>query len=130
MITLHTSKVSDNVGLASEDIIVKSASAAWNKVREIRDTTDPNVLNGTVLEVSGDEKTPLGKRIPKRISFELNGKGKIEFRNADRFLVDVEMTGGTVTFFNPETGASKTVQCVDPATVFSKPKVTVDLRKC
>ena len=129
MITLHTSKVSDNVGLASEDIIVKSISAAWNKVREIRDTTDPNILNGTVLEVSGDEKTPLGKRIPKRISFELNGKGKIEFRNADRFLMDVEMTGGTVDFVNPETGAKTTVQCVDPST-FSSPKVTVDLRDC
>ena len=130
MITLHTSKVSNNVGLVSEDIIVKSVSGAWTKIREIRDTTDPNILNGTILEVSGDEKTPLGKRIPKRISFEINGKGKIEFRNADRFLVDVECTGGSVTFFNPETGASKTVQCVDPSTVFSKPKVTVDLRNC
>ena len=130
MVTLHTSKLSDNLGLTNEDITVKSISAAWNKVREIRDTTDPQLLNGTILEVSGDEKTPIGKRIPKRISFELNGKGKIEFRNADRFLVDVECTGGSVTFFNPETGESKTVQCVDPSTVFSNPKVTVDLRDC
>ena len=127
MITLLTSKISDNIGLSDENITVKSVSAAWTKIREIRDTTDPNILNGTILEVSADEKTPLGNRMPKRISFELNRKGKIEFRNADRFLVDVECTGGTVTFFNPETGAQKTVQCVDPST-FSNPKVTVDLR--
>ena len=130
MITLHTSKISDNLGLTKEDITVKSVSAAWTKVREIRDTTDSQLLNGTILEISADDKTPLGKRMPKRISFELNSKGKIEFRNADRFLMDVEMTGGTVTFFNPETGASKTVQCVNPSTVFSNPKVTVDLRNC
>ena len=129
MVTLHTSKLSDNLGLTKENIIVKSVSAAWIKVREIRDTTDPQLLNGTILEVSGDEKTPIGKRIPKRISFELNGKGKIEFRNADRFLVDLELTGGTVTFTNPQTGESTTAKCVDPST-FSSPKVTVDLRDC
>ena len=129
MITLHTSKISANIGLSSEDIIVKSVSAAWNKVREIRDTTDSQLLNGTILEVSADDKTQLGKRMPKRISFELNSKGKIEFRNADRFLVDVVLTGGTVDFINPETGTKTTVQCVDPST-FSNPKVTVDLRDC
>lgn len=129
MVTLHISKLSDNLGLTKEDITVKSVSAAWNKVREIRDTTDPSLLNGTILEVSADDKTQLGKRIPKRISFELNSKGKIEFRNADRFLVDVELTGGSVEFINPETGFKSTVQCVDPST-FSNPKVTVDLRNC
>jgi len=130
MITLLTSKISANIGLSDEDITIKSVSAAWTKIREIRDTTDPNILNGTILEVSADEQTPLGDRMPKRISFELNRKGKIEFRNADRFLIDVECTGGTVTFFNPETGTQNTVQCVDPSTVFTNQKVTIDLRKC
>ena len=129
MITLLTSKISDNIGLSDENITVKSVSAAWTKIREIRDTTDPNILNGTILEVSADEKTPLGNRMPKRISFELNRKGKIEFRNADRFLVDVECTGGNITFVNPKTGEETVVECVDPST-FSNPKVTVDLRKC
>jgi len=129
MITLLTSKISDNIGLSDENITVKSVSAAWTKIREIRDTTDPNLLNGTILEVSADESTPLGNRMPKRISFELNRKGKIEFRNADRFLVDVECTGGSITFVNPETGEEKIVECVDPSS-FSNPKVTVDLRNC
>lgn len=130
MLTLHTSKLSDNIGFSCDDIVVKSVSAAWNKVREIRDRVNPQLLNGNILEISSDDETQLSKRIPKHISFELNKKGKIEFRNADRFLIDVEMTGGTVIFFNPETSASKTVQCVDPSTVFSNPKVTMDLRNC
>ena len=130
MITIKTSLLSENLGFNGEDIVVKSVSAAWNKIREIRDTTDSNILNGTILEVSGDDKTPLGKRIPKRISFKLNKKGKIEFLNAERFLVDVELTGGTVDFFNPETGAKTTVQCVEPTSVCSNPKVTVDLHNC
>ena len=46
MITLLTSKISDNIGLSDENITVKSVSAAWTKIREIRDTTDPNILNG------------------------------------------------------------------------------------
>lgn len=90
MLTLHTSKLSDNIGFSCDDIVVKSVSAAWNKVREIRDKVNPQLLNGNILEISSDDGTQLGKRIPKHISFELNKKGKIVFRNADRFLMDVE----------------------------------------
>lgn len=43
MITIHTSKLSDNLGFDGEDIVVKSVSAAWNKIRWIRDTTEPHV---------------------------------------------------------------------------------------
>lgn len=77
MITLNTSLVSDNVGLPDEDIVVKSVSAAWNKIRMIRDTTDSDILQGTVLQIKKDD--PLAK-IPSAIQFILNKKGKIEFK--------------------------------------------------
>ena len=84
MITLHISLLSDNLGFNGEDILVKSVSAAWNKIREIRDTTDPQVLNGTLLKVTGDDETPLDDRIPNCIRFELNKNGKILFKNANK----------------------------------------------
>ena len=131
MLTLHTSKLSDRLGLNGKDIVVKSISAAWVKIRELRDTIPADILNRSILEVTADDDTPLGNRIPKRILFELNRKGKIEFLNADRFFIDVEMTGGSVTFFNPTTGESTTCQCVDPKTMCNggPNKVTVDTRE-
>lgn len=83
MLTLHTSKLSDNLGFNGEDIVVKSVSAAWNKIREIRDTTDPNILNDTILEVSADEGTNMD-RIPTKILFLLNKNGKIEFKDFNK----------------------------------------------
>jgi len=83
MLTLHTSKLSDNLGFNGEDIKVKSISAAWNKIREIRDTTDPHVLNDTILEVTGEEGQDMS-RIPTKILFLLNKKGKIEFKDFNK----------------------------------------------
>ena len=83
MITLHISKLSDNLGFNGEDIVVKSISAAWNKIRAIRDTTDPNTLNDTILEVSADEGTNMD-RIPTKILFLLNKNGKIEFKDFNK----------------------------------------------
>ena len=113
MITLHTSRLSDNLGLDGEDIVVKSVSAAWNKLRELRDTIDPKILNGTILKVTCDVRTPLGGRIPHRIRFELNKSGKILFKNAYK-AGGLELTVGPVTFINPRTGERTTVQSVDP----------------
>lgn len=96
MITLHTSKLSDNLGFNGEDITVKSVSAAWNKIREIRDTTDPKVLNGTLLRVTGEKETELGDRIPSVIRFQLNKNGKILFKNAYKWG-DVEEAAGPIT---------------------------------
>lgn len=119
MITLHTSLVSDNIGLSDEDIQVKSVSAAWNRIREIRDTTDPQILNGVELRITQDEPSD---RLPNTIRFTLNSKGKIEFKDAAKVKkVEAELTGGKITFINPETGKTKEVQCVDPST-FPKPK--------
>ena len=80
MITLHTSLLSENLGFNGEDIQVKSISAAWNKIREIRDTTEPQVLEGTILKVTGEEGQDM-TRIPEQILFKLNVKGKMEFKD-------------------------------------------------
>ena len=80
MITIHTSLLSENLGFNGEDIQVKSISAAWNKIREIRDTTNPQVLEGTILKVTGEEGQDMS-RIPENILFKLNVKGKIEFKD-------------------------------------------------
>lgn len=80
MITLHTSLLSENLGFNCEDIQVKSISAAWNKIREIRDTTESQVLEGTILKVTGEEGQDMS-RIPEQILFKMNVKGKMEFKD-------------------------------------------------
>ena len=80
MITLKTSLLSENLGFNGEDIEVKSISAAWNKIREIRDTTEPQVLEGTVLTVELPEGE-VSDRIPGKVLFKLNAKGKMEFKD-------------------------------------------------
>ena len=80
MITLHTSLLSDNLGFNGEDIQVKTISAAWNKIREIRKNTIPMLLEGTILKVTGEEGQDMS-RIPGEILFKMNIKGKIEFKD-------------------------------------------------
>lgn len=80
MITLKTSLLSENLGFNGEDIQVKSISAAWNKIREIRDTTEPQVLEGTILTVELPEGET-SNRIPEKILFKVNTKGKMEFKD-------------------------------------------------
>ena len=60
-------------------IEVKTISAAWNKIREIRNTTPAEELNGKTLTVTIPEGLKT-KRIPANIVFKANKKGKIEFR--------------------------------------------------
>jgi hypothetical protein len=80
MITLKTSLLSENLGFNCEDIQVKSISAAWNKIREIRDTTEPKALEGTILTVELPEGET-SERIPNKILFKTNVKGKMEFKD-------------------------------------------------
>ena len=80
MITLRTSLLSDNLGFNGEDIQVKTVSAAWNKIREIRNTTEPNVLEGTILTIELPEGET-SNRIPEKILFKMNTKGKMEFKD-------------------------------------------------
>ena len=80
MITLHTSLLNDNLGFNGEDIQVKTISAAWNKIREIRKNTVPMLLEGTILKVTGEEGQDMS-RIPEEILFKMNTKGKMEFKD-------------------------------------------------
>ena len=80
MITLKTSLLSDNLGFNGEDIQVKTVSAAWNKIREIRNTTEPHVLEGTILTIEFPEGET-SNRIPEKILFKMNTKGKMEFKD-------------------------------------------------
>ena len=80
MITLRTSLLNDNLGFNGEDIQVKTVSAAWNKIREIRNTTEPHVLEGTILTIELPEGET-SNRIPEKILFKMNTKGKMEFKD-------------------------------------------------
>ena len=80
MITLHTSLLNDNLGFNGEDIQVKTISAAWNKIREIRKNAVPMLLEGTILKVTGEEGQDMS-RIPEEILFKMNTKGKMEFKD-------------------------------------------------
>ena len=80
MITLKTSLLSDNLGFNGEDIQVKTVSAAWNKIREIRNTTEPHVLEGTIITIEFPEGET-SNRIPEKILFKMNTKGKMEFKD-------------------------------------------------
>ena len=88
MITIHTS-------ILSENIQVKSISAAWNKIREIRDNTDVKVLEGTILKVTGDEGQDMS-RIPEQIIFLTNKNGKIEFKDYAKVQARNEAKKATV----------------------------------
>ena len=65
--------------LATETFEVKTISAAWNKVRELRNTIGAE-LEGKVLEVILPE-TIITDRIPHNILFKANKNGKIEFKD-------------------------------------------------
>ena len=65
--------------LATETFEVKTISAAWNKVRELRNTMGAE-LEGKVLEVVLPE-TIITDRIPHNILFKTNKNGKIEFKD-------------------------------------------------
>ena len=65
--------------LATETFEVKSVSAAWNKVRELRDTQGA-ALEGQVLEVILPESL-ITDRIPTAILFKANKNGKLEFKD-------------------------------------------------
>ena len=89
MITLKTSLLSDNLGFNGEDIQVKTVSAAWNKIREIRNTTEPHVLEGTILTIELPEGET-SNRIPEKILFKMNTKGKMEFKDLTKVQASQE----------------------------------------
>ena len=86
MIKLHLSTLNSalNEFLPAKDFEVKSISAAWNKLREIRDLdVSTALLDGLLITVDmGD--LPISDRLPLEILFNLNTKGKIEFKDMQK----------------------------------------------
>ena len=64
---------------------VKSISAAWNKIREIRDTTPVEDINETILKVDMGE-VQVSDRLPLEILFRVNTKGKVEFKDLSKVI--------------------------------------------
>ncbi len=64
---------------------VKSISAAWNKIREIRDNTPVEDINETILKVDMGEAQP-SDRLPLEILFRVNTKGKVEFKDLSKVI--------------------------------------------
>jgi hypothetical protein len=64
---------------------VKSISAAWNKIREIRDNTPVEDINETILKVDMGE-IQVSDRLPLEILFRVNTKGKVEFKDMAKVI--------------------------------------------
>ena len=62
-------------------VLVKSISAAWNQIREWRNTLPVEVLNGAILQVDVDGEPIQSNSIPAEILFKVNKKGKLEFKD-------------------------------------------------
>ena len=63
------------------ETLVKSVSAAWNQIREWRNTLPVEVLNGAILQVDVDGEPIQSNSIPAEILFKVNKKGKLEFKD-------------------------------------------------
>ena len=63
------------------EALVKSVSAAWNQIREWRNTLPVEVLNGAILQVDVDGEPIQSNSIPAEILFKVNKKGKLEFKD-------------------------------------------------
>ena len=63
------------------EVLVKSVSAAWNQIREWRNTLPVEVLNGAILQVDVDGEPIQSNSIPAEILFKVNRKGKLEFKD-------------------------------------------------
>jgi len=93
MIKLHISTLNSalNKFLPVKDFEVKSISAAWKKLREIRDLDlstdrlpgDTALLDGLSVTVDMGG-LPVSDRLPLEILFKLNAKGKIKFKDMQK----------------------------------------------
>lgn len=69
---------------AIPEVWVKSVSAAWNQIREWRDTLSFDLLEGAILLVDQEGMPEKSNRIPDRIMFKANKNGKLEFKDATK----------------------------------------------
>lgn len=69
---------------AIPEVWVKSVSAAWNQIREWRDTLPFDLLEGAILLVDQEGMPEKSNRIPDEILFKANKNGKLEFKDATK----------------------------------------------
>lgn len=69
------------------EVWVKSVSAAWNQIREWRDTLPFEVLEGAIIEVRDGDELINSTRIPSQILFKANKNGKLEFKDFTKIKV-------------------------------------------
>ena len=81
---------------------VKSVSAAWNKIREIRDNTPAEEINETILKVDMGEAQPSG-RLPLEILFRVNTKGKVEFKDLSKVIARAAKKEGAKAMVEEDT---------------------------
>ena len=73
-------KFQDDKNLGISEIQVLNISAAWNQIRFWSCEFSKN-LDDAILLVNEDNEPINSARIPSKIIFKINKKGKIEFRN-------------------------------------------------
>jgi hypothetical protein len=71
----------DTKTYAIPEVWVKSISAAWNQIREWRDTLPFETLEGAILLVDLDGEPINSDRIPAKILFKANKNSKLEFKD-------------------------------------------------
>jgi hypothetical protein len=81
---------------------VKSISAAWNKIREIRDNTPVEDINETILKVDMGE-AQVSDRLPLEILFRVNTKGKVEFKDLAKVITRAAKKEGAKTVVEDDT---------------------------
>lgn len=74
-------KNNENKSYAIPEVWVKSISAAWNQIREWRNTIPFDVLEGSILEIYEGDNPINSNRIPAQILFKANKNGKLEFKD-------------------------------------------------
>lgn len=63
------------------EVLVKNVSAAWNQIREWRNTIPFDALEGAILEVYEGDNLIKSDRIPAEIIFKANKNGKLVFKD-------------------------------------------------
>ena len=86
MINLHFSFLNSalNEFLPTKDFKAKSISAARKKIREIRDLDIPTTLLDGLLITVNMGGNPISNRLPLKILFKCNSKGKIECKDMQK----------------------------------------------
>jgi hypothetical protein len=120
LLTKGTATMANNtitLRLATETFEVKSVSAAWNKVRELRDSRG-TALEGQILEVILPE-TIITDRIPANILFKANKNGKLEFKDLAKVKASEEKKAA-------KAASKKAIKAIEKAAIQTVNEVLID----